>query len=269
MEKLHFTREQVSKILDDFVNRSGGMEEVFKLCLETLMRSEREIHNDVNLDVSNGFRYRKTYGRGKLLELKVPRSRYHQFYPVILGLLRDEEEECRRLAYGLYGAGLTTEQVGELFEKIYGRSYSSSQVSRMFEHARQEVAEWLARPLDEYYPMIYIDVTFIPLRRGESVSKEAFYTILGVKSDRTREVLTIVNLPTESAQGWREVIGALKKRGVKEIGLAVCDGLTGIEDAIFEHYPMADLQLCTVHLERNVLKYTRAKDKKVIAKSFR
>lgn len=269
MEKLSFTREQVSKILDEFSKGSGGIEEVFKLCLETLMRSERELHNRECLDVSNGYRHRKTYGRGKLLELKVPRSRFHQFYPVILGLLRDEEEECRKLAYGLYGAGLTTEQVGELFEKIYGRSYSSSQISRMFEYARGEVAEWIKRRLNAYYPMLFIDATFISVRRGDSVSKEAFYTILGVKSDRTREILTIVNLPTESLQGWREVIGSLKERGVKEVGLVVCDGLTGIEDAIFEYYPMADLQLCTVHLERNVIKYARPKDKKVIAESFK
>jgi len=269
MEKLHFTRSQVSKILDDFSKGPGGIEEVFKLCLETLMRSEREVHNSAYTDVSNGYRFRRTYGSGKLLELKVPRSRYYQFYPMIFGLLKDEEEECKKLAFGLYGAGLTTEQVGELFEKIYGRTYSSSQISRLFEYARGEVAEWIERPLEDYYPIVYIDATFIPVRRGESVSKEAFYTILGVKADRSREVLTIVNFPTESAQGWREVIGGLKKRGVKEIGLVVCDGLTGIEDALFESYPMINLQLCTVHLERNVIKYARPKDKKEIAEDFR
>lgn len=270
MEKLHFTSEQVREILNDFARRpDGGIDEVFKLCIETLMRGERELHNTEYKDVSNGYRKRKSYARGKQLELKVPRSRFNQFYPVILGLLRDEEEECRKLAFGLYGAGLTTEQVGELFEQIYGRSYSSSQVSRMFEYARQEVSEWIKRPLDEYYPIVYIDATFIPVRRGENISKEAFYTILGVKSDRSREVLTIVNLPTESAQGWSEVLKGLKERGVKEIGLVVCDGLTGIEDAIYEHYKVEGLQLCTVHLERNVIKYARAKDKKIIAQEYR
>ena len=269
MEKLHFTKEQVSKILEEFAKSSGSFEAVMKLCLETLMKGEREVHNDMYGDLSNGYRLRKTYGKGKMLELKVPRSRYGQFYPVILGLLKDEEEECRKLAYSLYGAGLTTEQVGEVFEKIYGRSYSSSQVSRMFDYARQEVSQWLDRPLEEYYPIIYIDAVFIPVRRVDSVSKEAFYTVLSVKPDRTREVLTIANLPTESSQGWQEVIGGLKSRGVKEIGLVVCDGLKGIENAIFEHYPMARVQLCTVHLERNVLKHVRPKDKKAVAKEFR
>ena len=73
------------------------------------------------------------------MELKVPRSRLGQFYPVVLGLLRDQEEECRRLAFSLYGKGLTTEQVGELFDEIYGKSYSKSSISRMFDYARDEV----------------------------------------------------------------------------------------------------------------------------------
>ncbi|MCS6823224.1 MAG: transposase, partial [Cytophagaceae bacterium] len=129
------------------------------------------MHNEKHGDVSNGYRLRRTFGRGKQMMLRVPRSRLGQFYPVILSLLRNEEEECRQLAFALYGAGLTTEQVGELFEKIYGRFYSSSQVSRMFEYAREEVAQWLERPLERYYALLYIDATFIATRRGESVSK--------------------------------------------------------------------------------------------------
>ena len=61
----------------------------------------------------------------------------------------------------------------------------------MFDYAREEVMGWLLRPLDEYYPIVYIDALFWSTRRDGAVSKEAYYTILGVKSDRTREVLGI------------------------------------------------------------------------------
>jgi len=81
MEQLHFTRDQISKILDQIVQEGGGVQELFKLALESIMRAERELHNEKNSDVSNGFRLRKTLGRGKLLEL----SRYGHFYPVLLG----------------------------------------------------------------------------------------------------------------------------------------------------------------------------------------
>lgn len=138
---------------------------------------------------------------------------------------------CRKIAFELFGAGLTTAQVGDLFEKLYGRHYSKSSVSRMFDYAREEVLGWLLRPLDEYFPIVYIDALFWSTKRDGAVSKEAYYTILGVKSDRTREVLAIVNFPTESASGWEEVLRDLQKRGVKRLGLIVADGLSGLETA--------------------------------------
>ena len=226
METLIFTRKQVTNILTDIASQKDGFNNVLQLTFESLMRAEREIHNDETGDVSNGYRWRKTFGVQKQLELKVPRTRHHQFYPVLLAVLKDQEQEIRELAFKLYGSGLTTEQVGDIFEVLYGQHYSTSQVSRLFDYAREEVKEWLSRPLESYYPIVYIDATYISTRRGESVSKEAYFTILGVKADRTREVLAIVNFPQESATAWNEVFNDLKSRGVKTIGLVVSDALT-------------------------------------------
>jgi putative transposase len=128
-------------------------------------------------DKGNGFRQVKAYGRGKMLELRVPRTREGNFYPVLMSVLRDQEEECRKIAFELYGAGPTTAQVGGLFEKLYGRHYSKSSVSRMFDYAREEVMGWLLlRPLDAYYPIVYIDALFWSTRRDGAVSKEAYST---------------------------------------------------------------------------------------------
>ena len=269
MKRLHFTQEQVTKILEEIAQKEGGYQEVLKISLEAIMRAEREEHNQAYSDMSNGYRLRKTFGQGKILELKVPRSRKGHFYPLLLGLLRDQEEECRRMAYSLYGAGLTTEQVGNIFGEIYGKRYSTSQVSRMFEFARSDVARWLQRPLEPYYPIIYIDATFIYTRRIDHVSKEAYYTILGVRSDRTREVLAIVNFPTESAGAWEEVFADLQNRGMKATGLVVGDGLSSIETSIWKYFPDADIQLCTIHLQRNVQKRIKPKDKAQVADDFK
>lgn len=265
MKDLHFTREQVTKILENIAKEENGLQEIMKMSLEALMRAERQEYNDIQGDMSNGYRPVKAFGKGKILELKVPRSRAGNFYPMILGLLRDQDEESRRLAFSLYGAGLTTQQVGELFDEIYGRKYSTSQISRMFNFAREEVKLWLERPLEPYYPIIYIDATFIHTRRLESVSKEAYYTILGVRPDRTREVLAIVNFPTESALAWEDIFASLKQRGMESTGLVVADALSSIENAIWRHFPSSEVQLCTVHLERNVLKHAKSKDKGELA----
>lgn len=251
---MNFTQVQSYEILENIIQKGSGIEEILKMSLDILMKAEREAHNCKNQDLSNGYRFRKTYGQGRLLELKVPRTRNGNFYPLILGLLRDQEEEAKQIAFKLYGAGLTTEQVGELFGDIYGQSYSSSQISRMFDYAREEVGIWLNRKLEKYYPIIYIDATFISTRRVDSVSKEAYYTILAVKEDTTREVLAIVNNPTEGSSFWDNIFKDLKSRGVEEIRLVVSDGLTGIETVIQNNFKMAEVQLCTVHLQRECQK---------------
>jgi len=260
-KKLNFTQEQVTKILEEIAAEKDGYNKVLKYSLEALMRAERTIHNQTNGDVSNGYRWRRAFGAQKQLQLEVPRSRNTNFYPFLLAVIKDQEQELKELAFSLYGSGLTTEQVGEIFKEIYGKKYSTTQVSRLFDYARKEVNDWLLRPLERYYPVIYIDATFIPTRRVDHVSKEAYYTILGIKSDRTREVLAIVNFPQESATAWATVFQTLKQRGVSQIDLVVSDGLTSIEDSVVSILGRTNHQLCVVHLERNVLKSIKKRDK--------
>ncbi len=163
------------------------------------MKSERKAHNLLEKDDSNGYRTRKVLGDKQQIELRVPRTRERSFYPVIWGLLKNQEHEALTLSFHLYKSGLTTEQIGQTFEEIDGKHYSTSQVSQMFDDARGEIKEWMNRLLDAYYPIVYIDATFISTRRIDSMSKEAYYTLLGVKSDETREVLGVYNFPTEGA----------------------------------------------------------------------
>ncbi len=156
------------------------------------------------------------------------------------------------LATELYQAGLTTIEVGELFEKIYGKHYSKSTISNITNTVKIDVEQWLNRKLDYCYPIIYIDATYWHTRREECVSKEAYYTILGVKGDRSREVLAVVNHPTEGANNWKDIFLSLKDRGVEEIKLMVSDGLVGIEEAMHSVFPKVAIQLCIIHLTRNL-----------------
>jgi transposase-like protein len=198
---LNFSSEQVTKILTEVANSEDGYNKVLQISLEALMRAERAEYLSLNeQDKGNGFRTRKSFGLGKILELRVPRTREGSFYPVLLSVLKDQQAESQRLAYSLYSKGLTSMQVGDLFEEIYGRHYSKASVSNMMDYAREEVKYFLERLLDSYYPIIYIDAVFISTRRGEHVTKEAYYTVLGVKQDRTREVLAIINMPQKVQQ---------------------------------------------------------------------
>ena len=174
------------------------------------MLAEREEYKLEKDDISNGFRPGRLLGAQGIIELSVPRTRYNNFYPILLSILKDQQAEMEQLSFLLYTQGLTTEQIGEVFEQLYAHHYSKESISRLAQRAHQEVLDWLERPLDPYYPIVYIDCIVVPLRRGSTVSREAIYTLLAVKADQKREVLRIVCHPSESSRGWSDVFGKLK-----------------------------------------------------------
>jgi transposase-like protein len=251
---MDFTHAQISELLLEVANSENGTNLLMQMTLETFMKSERSLHQQENpLDYGNGFRTRTANGFGKEMVLKVPRTRSGTFYPALLGVLRNEDEEHRKLIFSLYRKGLTTEQVSDVYEELYGKDYSKQQISYLMKESKKEIELWLKRDLEEHYLVLYIDATFIHTRRDESVKKEGYFTILGIKEDGTREVLAIVNHPTEGALLWQQEMENLKTRGVKSVGLVVSDGLTFIENATAKVFPRAKHQLCVVHFKRNML----------------
>ena len=106
---------------------------------------------------------------------------------------------------------MTQEQVGEVFNDIYGEHYSKASISRMLDYLRKDVTEWMGQSLESYYPVVFIDCMHIKIHRKRSVDTEAFYVALAVKEDKTREVLGIFNKPTESALGWGEMLNDLRE----------------------------------------------------------
>ena len=251
---MNFTQEQISELMLNIANSENGTNLLMQLTLNAFMKSERHLHQQENPDAyANGYRDRKARGFGKEMVLKVPRTRDGGFYPVLLNVLRDEDEEHRKLIFSLYRRGLTTEQVSDVYEEIYGKDYSKQQISYLMKDSREDVSIWLNRKLDAHYSVLYIDVTFVHTRRDKSVSKEGYFTILGIKEDGSREVLSVVNHPTEGATLWQQELDSLKDRGVQSVGLIVSDGLTGIENAVAKSFPNAQHQLCIVHMKRNIL----------------
>jgi len=266
---MEFTQAQITDIFSRIANGKNGYQELLSKALEAIMLAERIAFNSENQDVSNGFRTRSVLSHGGKLELMIPRSRHHNFYPLILALVKEQESDVKALAYELYSSGLTGEQIGGIFDKIYGHEYSKSSISNMMQTAREDIQNWLNRKLDNRYPIVYIDATYWSTRRIDSVSQEAYYTILGVKEDRTREVLAVINHPQEGASNWKEVFKSIKERGVSEISLFVCDGLTGIENAIASEFPQAVVQLCTVHLMRNIQNKVKPTDKEQVSSELK
>lgn len=267
---MDFTKEQLSDVFIKHLDREKGLQDLMELMIESMMQAERRDFLDSQQgNKGNGYRRGKSYGQGRVLEFRIPRDRYGNFHPTILALLRDQEVECEQLASSLYCKGLTQSQVGEVFGEVYGKHYSKASISRMIEYLRADVEQWLTRSLESYYPIVFVDAIHIKIHRKRSVENEAFYVVMAVKEDKTREVLGIFNRPSESATGWKDMFQALKERGVKEIGLTVADGLRYLEDALAEIYPGCDLQKCVTHLKRNMFNRVRHGDKGELAEDLR
>ena len=235
---MDLTKLQLSELMCKHASKGNGLHDLMEIMLESMMVAERgEFLADNPGNKGNGYRPGRTYGQGRKLEFRIPRDRYGNFHPQILAILRDQEEECDRLAGVLYTKGLTQEQVSDVFDQIYGQHYSKSSISRMVECVRTQVNEWLERGLEEYYPVVFVDCVHIKIHRKRSVASEAFYVALAVTEEGTREVLGIFNMPQESATGWSDIFDKLKERGVQRIGLMVADGIKGLDTVIGENSP--------------------------------
>ncbi len=262
---IELTKVQLQDSINKFLDQEEGLTSILEMTLNGLMLSERSNYL-TNEPENKGNGYRKAFavGLGKQIELNIPRDRLGLFQPMVLALIRDQKQQLEDLSFELYGNGLTTSQIGSIMKKIYGKHYSSSAISNITSKFSEQMESWRERPLDDYYLAVFIDAIHLKIRR-ETVSSEAFYVIMGVKEDYTREVIAIVNIPSESASGWKEVLENLKKRGLQKIGLVVSDNLPGLDSVVSLVYKGVAHQKCVVHLKRQILNKTASKHKQEVA----
>ncbi|MDN4754107.1 IS256 family transposase [Porphyromonadaceae bacterium W3.11] len=256
---------QFKEILSNVMTEPNGVGRLMELIIEIAMQGERELYKEDSGDVSNGYRPRRIFASGNMLELRVPRTRQQGFMPLILGVLKDQEKEMGELAGYLYSCGNTMEDISGVFECLYGKRYSTSQINRLSLSTQEAVEEWRQRRLPRTLEALVIDATYLPVRRGESVSKEAFFVVMSLDSEGRRDIVGVYNNPTEGSGIWGEFFEDLKSRGLEEVGLIISDGLNNIEEVAREHFTEVEVQLCTVHLQREITRKIRPRDKSAIA----
>jgi len=262
--QIKFTKEQLQVAINNHITATGGLNDLFKMVVNGLMYGERQAFltkSPQGENKGNGYRDVVKSGIGSGLELQVPRDRLGLFKPILLGVLDQQEEKIKALSFALYGKGLTTRQISEVLGDIYGNSYSKSGISRITTEFSEVVTRWLSRPLEAHYPVVFIDAIYVKVRR-DVVATEAFYIVLGLKTDLTREVLAVVNFPTESAQGWSATLRHLKQRGLQRVDLFVFDDLKGLDESIGKCFKFSKQQKCVLHFQRNLSKNIRVKDRK-------
>lgn len=202
---------------------------------------------------------RSTYGE---FEIDVPQDRKSTFEPHIVKKRQKDISEIDQKIISMYARGLTTRQISEQIEEIYGFECSESFISNVTDKILQDINDWQNRPLDEVYPIVFIDATHFSVREDNRIKKIAAYVVLGISMEGKKEVLTLEIGENESSKYWLGVLNTLKNRGVKDIMVICADGLTGIKESISVAFPNTEYQRCIVHQVRNTLKYVSYKDMK-------
>ncbi len=172
---MKLTTSQLSIVLDTAIVEHG-LNNVLETILNCLMKLEwteflRQTISSKNK--GNGYRIGKAIGLGAEIKLQIPRDILGQFYPILLTLIRNQEEELHQLAFTLYSKGLSVRDVSDVFDKLYGSKYSKSNVSRINQSFVKEMELWRNRQLDVSYPLFMVDAIHTRIRRSPKAEVEA------------------------------------------------------------------------------------------------
>jgi putative transposase len=203
------------------------------------------------------------------VRIDTPRDRKSRFEPQLV------KKGQRRLAgldekiIALYAGGMTTREIETYISDLYGPGVSRETVSRVTAAVLEDAKAWQTRPLEQIYPILYLDALMIKIRDGQAVRNFACYLAIGVNLDGDRDVLGIWFQRTEGAKFWLQVLTDLKTRGVHDVLVCCVDGLTGFPEAIEAVYPKTWVQTCVVHLIRSSLRFVPYKDMRAVAKDLK
>jgi putative transposase len=190
------------------------------------------------------------------VNLAVPRDRAGSFDPKIVRKGQTRLEGFNDRIIALYARGMTVRDIRAHLLEMYQVDVSADLISRVTDGVLEELAEWQSRPLDPVYPVVFIDALMVKIRDGV-VTNRAVYLAIGIDCEGAKQVLGLWVGPTtgESAKFWMSVLSEIRSRGVADVCIVCCDGLTGLPDAIGMVWPQAVVQLCVVHLIRASLRY--------------
>ncbi len=259
------TAEDIQDALKDLLG--GTIKEMMEAEMDDHLgyeKSERVDRSEVS-NYRNGTKKKQVNSSYGSMTIDVPQDRESTFEPQVVKKRQKDISAIDNKIIAMYAKGMTTRQISDTLMDIYGFEASEGFISDVTDKILPQIEEWQNRPLDDVYPVIYIDAIHYSVRDNGIIKKLAAYVILGINLDGRKEVLTIEVGQNESSKYWLGVLNNLKNRGVNDILIICADGLTGIKEAIATAFPNTEYQRCIVHQVRNTLKYVSDKDRKPFA----
>jgi putative transposase len=201
--------------------------------------------------------------------INTPRDRDGSFEPRIVRKRQRRFEGFDEKILALYSRGLSTRDIEAHLGEIYGIKVGRDLISRVTDAVMDDVRAWQQRPLEDVYPVLFLDAMVLKIREGGSVQRKACYLALGVTVEGDRDVLGMWFQENEGAKFWMQILADLKQRGVRDILICCVDGLKGFPEAIEAIFPNTTVQTCVVHLIRHSLKYVPRREREQVARDLK
>jgi putative transposase len=263
-----------TKTAEDLFGKEGLLKNLTKRLMERLLEAEMTNHlgyvkhatEGNNSGNSRNGKTKKTVktGNGEV-EITVPRDRESEFEPMLIGKRQSRLAGLDNNILSLYAKGMTVRDIQAHLEEMYGTEISRDLISTITDAVLEDVKAWRARPLDEIYPIVFIDGFVAKCRLEGRVENRTVYVIYGIDLEGQKDVLGLYLGAAEGAKFWLSVLTEIKNRGIKDIFILCADGLKGLPEAVESTFPQAIFQTCLVHMVRHSLNYVPHTEKKAVA----
>lgn len=274
----HTALEQHIKTLGSNIKTTEELEDLTRLLRKTTLEAMLEGELDDHLgypkhalkghhsgNSRNGHSSKTLKGEHGELAIDIPRDRNGEFEPQVIPKNQTRLPLFNDKILALYSRGMSTRDIVATLRELYDVEVSPTLISNVTDHVLEEVQQWQSRPLDEIYPIVYLDCIVVKIRQDKRVINKAIYLALGINMEGHKELLGLWISENEGAKFWLSVLTELQQRGLKDIFIAAVDGLTGFPEAINTTYPKTKIQLCIVHMVRNSLRFVSWKERKMVA----
>ena len=201
--------------------------------------------------------------------IEVPRDRKGSFEPKIVPKHARRLGQIDEMILSLYARGMTTRDIEAHLREVYGVNASRELISNVTDVVTDEIELWRNRPVDEVYPIVYIDGIRIRVRDKGAVTVKVAHLVIGVDVEGRKHALGVWIAEAEGAKFWLSVLTELRNRGLRDILICCCDGLSGLPEAITTAFPHTVVQTCVVHVIRNAMKFVSYSDRKKVAAGMR
>jgi putative transposase len=262
------------KTQEDLAGPGGLLKQITKALVERMLAGELTHHlgyekHDVagpgNGNTRNGKSRKTLKGESGEMEIAVPRDRHGTFDPQVVRKHQTRWDGLDQQIIALYARGLTVRDIQAQLEEMYGVEVSAGLISEVTDEVLEEVKTWQNRPLENMYPVMFLDALMVKMRHDGRVENRAVYVAIGINEEGGKEVLGLWSSANEGAKFWLGVMTELRNRGLRDVYLVCTDGLKGFPDAISSVFPKAQVQTCIVHMIRASLNYVGWKERKALA----